>query len=42
MLDLGIVGMSEERWNEENDFWSRDFRTISTKGIKGKQILELF
>ena len=24
------------RWNEENDFWSEDFRIINTKGLKGQ------
>ena len=35
-LNLAIVGISEVRWNEENDFWSEDFRIINTKGLKGQ------
>ena len=33
-LNLAIVGISEVRWNEENDFWSEDFRIKNTKGLK--------
>ena len=35
-LNLAIVGVSEVRWKEENDFWSEEFRVINTGGVRGQ------
>ena len=35
-LKLAIVGISEVRWKEENDFWSEEFRVINTRGLGGQ------
>ncbi|XP_068081777.1 craniofacial development protein 2-like [Anabrus simplex] len=34
-LKLDIVGISEVRWQEEQDFWSGDYRIINTKSNRG-------
>ena len=34
-LRLDLVGISEMRWQEEQDFWSGDHRVISTKSNNG-------
>lgn len=33
-MKLDIVGISEVRWQEEQDFWSGDYRIINTKANK--------
>ena len=34
-LKLDVVGISEIRWQDEQDFWSGNYRLISTKANKG-------
>ncbi|XP_049864013.1 craniofacial development protein 2-like [Schistocerca gregaria] len=34
-LKLDIVGISEVRWQEEQEFWSGDYRVINTKSNRG-------
>ncbi|XP_049770123.1 uncharacterized protein LOC126108802 [Schistocerca cancellata] len=34
-LMLDIVGISEVRWQEEQDVWSGDYRVINTKSNRG-------
>ena len=36
-LNLDIVGISEVRWQEEQDFWSGEYRVINTKSNRGVQ-----
>ncbi|XP_067004726.2 craniofacial development protein 2-like, partial [Anabrus simplex] len=34
-LKLDVVGISEVRWQEKQDFWSGDYRIINTKSNRG-------
>ena len=34
-LKLDVVGISEVRWQDEQDFWSGDYRIINTKSNRG-------
>ena len=34
-VKLDIVGISEVRWQDEQDFWSGDYRVINTKSVGG-------
>ncbi|HCF9438090.1 TPA: hypothetical protein NI641_006403, partial [Pseudomonas aeruginosa] len=34
-LKLDIVGISEVRWQDEQDFWSGEYRIINTKSVGG-------
>ena len=34
-MELDIVGISEVRWQDEQDFWSGDYRVINTKSVGG-------